>query len=72
MCVLGESPHERQINMHMWVNETGKDIFTRRIDYFVRFDVINVAINSRDRLAFAEDICDITFARGDDFAVLNK
>ena len=63
MRVLGEGPHERQINVHMWVDETGKDIFTRRIDHFVRSDVIDVAIDACNPFVLAENVRDVTLAR---------
>ena len=72
MRVLGEGPHERQINVHMWVDETGKDIFTRRIDHFVRSDVIDGAIDARDRLVLAENVRDVPLAGRNNFAVFDE
>ena len=69
--VLRERAHERQIDVHVRIDETRENIFAGRIDNFVGLDVVDLGIDPRDRFVFAEDVRDVAFVGGDYFAILN-
>jgi hypothetical protein len=56
----------------MWVNETRENEFTFGVDNYRALWRFDIAVNARDGFALAEDVCDVTFARGYDFAILDK
>ena len=58
--------------MHVWINESRKDILTTRVDDFRPGGRSEVASDLGDGFVFAEDIRDIPLARGDDLATLDE
>src|SRR5438093_5577801 len=68
--VLGESAHERQINVHVRVDETREDHFTRGVDHFGVGWSCEIARNAADGLAFAENVRHVRFAGGNNSAIL--
>jgi hypothetical protein len=56
----------------MGVDETGKDMLSRGIDHFRVSGGGNIALNARDRFAFAKDIRGVLLVRGNDFPTFDQ
>jgi hypothetical protein len=58
--------------MNVGINEPGEDEFSGSIDHRGARWRSNIAIDASDGFAFAVDICLVTFAGSNDFAVLDQ
>jgi len=56
----------------MGIDEAREDIAARRVDHFGAGRRGQVAPDPGYRFALAVNVCDVAFARGDDFAVLDE
>ena len=70
--VLGERPHERQVDVHMRIDEAGEDVPAGRIDHLGVFRRRQIRADRRDRFAFAEDVALEAGVRGHDLAVADE
>jgi hypothetical protein len=72
VCVLREGAHEGQINVHVRIDEPGKNVFPGRIDHFGVVRQGDLAIDPGDRLVLAKNVGRVAFVRRDDFACFIK
>ena len=72
MRVLRKGRHEREINVHMGIDEAWEDILAGRIDHFCAGLRRKVALNAGDGFVLTENVSDKAFAGSDDFAGLDE
>ena len=72
MRVLRESAHERQIDVHMRVDEAGEHVFALGIDDRRLRRRFELRADAGDLLALAIDVRSILFARGNDTAIFDE
>ena len=62
MRVLGKRAHERQINVDVRIDESGKDIFAGGVDHFRAGRGRNVFVDARDGFVLAKNIGHVALA----------
>ncbi len=70
--ILGERAHERQIDVHVRIDEAGKHELPRGVNHLRPRRRTQVRPNRRDRFVLAPDIRLITFGGGHNFRVLHQ
>ena len=70
--ILGERAHARQIDVHVRVDEAGKDVLAGGVNDFRAGRRRDVWLDARDGLVGAEDVGHVALSGGDDFAVLDE
>ena len=69
MRVLGKSRHERKIDVHVRIDEAGKNQFARGVDHFGIRRSLQILADARDSLVFHVDVRLHARAHRHDFAV---
>ena len=72
VVVFGERAHERQIDMHVRIDESRKHILAGGIDDFGAARRRQVVADRGDRFAFAEDVGNVLVGCRGDLAVFDK
>ena len=70
--VLGECPHERQINMHVRIDKARENKFPAGIDDLGARRRRDVLIDSCDSLVLTKDVGDVALIVSNNFSILNK
>ena len=72
MCILREGAHERQIDVHVRIDETGEDILPSALITSQSGGASMLRSICVMRFVCAKDIRDVAFAAGDDFAAFDQ
>ncbi len=72
MRILRESSHERQIDVHMGIDEAGEHILARSIDDGGLGRRVEIRPDAGDLLTLAIDVRRVLFAGGDDTTILDE
>ena len=70
--ILRHRTHEREIDVHVRINEARKDVFPRGVDHLGAGQWCNIAVDTSDRFTLAVDVGKVARISGDDFAVFYK
>src|SRR5438477_2414915 len=72
MGILGKRAHERQVDVHVRIDEPGKDIFSDGVDYLRVVRRGEIAIDSCDRFTLAKNVGDVAPARSHHLPVFDE
>lgn len=70
--VFGKCSHKREVDVCVWIDKTGEDIFSCCIDHGGIGRRGDIFFDACDGFAFTVDVGGVAFACGDDLAVLDQ